>query len=233
MWALEQMYTTKATRYQVADIKRALYLRGDIQHLCLIVLNTEAGHHLELVDADNRSIGLRFEPDMVFDGSLLSLIWQNTYYGCTQVFNRDLFLLLRSKKPKEELITLCLHDSWASLSAAACGTIVFDPQSHIRYRRHGNNFTTFDRGKAVLWKKRFFRLLHRNKPNSTRTRAREAIRLYSEAVEKDPNRDLIEMIAGFSAFGNRIALIRNRKRFTAVTGESRARFVLKVITGLI
>ena len=52
MWALEQMYTTKATRYQVADIKRALYLRGDIQHLCLIVLNTEAGHHLELVDAD-------------------------------------------------------------------------------------------------------------------------------------------------------------------------------------
>ena len=52
MWALERLYTTKATRYKVADIKRALYLRGDILHLFLIVMNTERGHPLEIVKAD-------------------------------------------------------------------------------------------------------------------------------------------------------------------------------------
>ena len=200
-------------------------------------LNEERGcalyaSNLELVDAENHSIGMRFEPDMVFDGSLLSLICRNKCYGCTQVFNRDLFLFLRRRRPSELMLTMCLHDSWVSVSASIAGKIFFDTQSHIRYRRHETNYTKFDRSKAERWRERLSKLLHREKRNLRSRKAQDVIRQYPEYVESDPDRELICSLAQAAKIENRIALIKHRKRFM-VSGESQAWFILKTVVGWI
>lgn len=189
--------------------------------------------NLLCVDAEDRSIGLRFAPDVIFDGSLLSMICRSRCYGCTQVFNRELFLLLREKRPSTELMNARLHDSWVSASAAAEGKVFFDREPHIHYRRHGQNHTVFDKGKAARWEERLFKLLHREKRNPGSKMAREVLKHYKERVENDRDSVLICAMAEPKRLANRVELIRNRKRLVSYLGESETWFVMKVLAGLI
>ena len=202
-------------------------------------LSSESGcllyaSNLECVDTENHTIRMRFDPDMVFDDSLLSAICRSKCYGCTQVFNKELLLFLRRSRPAEQLMRTRLHDTWVAVSAAAAGKIIFDSESHIRYRRHGENYTKFDCGKAACWKISFSKLVFSWKRNPRSKTAREVIRHYRKYVDSDEDRDLIYALAFPSRIKNRAALIKNRKRFNAnLPGESDVRFVFKVIIGLV
>ncbi len=189
--------------------------------------------NLECVDAANNSIGMRFEPDMVFDDSLLSVICRGGCYGCTQVFNRELFVLLQCKKPSEQLLRTRLHDSWVCVSAAALGKIYFDTESHIRYRRHGENYTKFDASRAEIWKSRLLKLIYEEKRNPRSKTAREVVARYPVSVENDKDRELIYILAYPKRISNRVALIKHRAKFTSFSKESDAWFVFKVLVGLI
>ena len=189
--------------------------------------------NLECVDAENRSIGMRFQPDTAFDGSLLSVICRGRCYGCTEVFNRDLLLFQRQRLPSKEMLAIRLHDTWIAVSAAVAGRILYDNDSHIRYRRHNQNYTTFDRGTAYIWKQRLSKLFHREKRNSRSRTAQEVLQLYPESVQTDSDRDLICILAEPFHFAHRAALIKYRKHFLSVPGESETWFLLKVIAGLI
>lgn len=187
--------------------------------------------NLEKVDADNHSQGLIFDQGQSFDFSLLSTIRSNKCYGCTQVFTRELFQMLKARGEPEEVLRLRLHDSWLSVSAAAAGKILFDPKAHIRYRRHGGNYTSFDKGKAVLWKKRFYKIFHPGARNGGSKTALEVIRRYPEFVEKNADRELILALADPRKLRNRAFLIRNRKRFVCQPNESDFLFIVKVVAG--
>ncbi len=201
-------------------------------------LSSETGYmlyasNLECVDANNNSIGLRFEPDMVFDGTLLSTICRGGCYGCTQVFNKALFIILRSRRPPAQLLSGRLHDTWIAVSAAATGRIVFDTESHIRYRRHGKNYTALNPGRAEIWKSRFSKIIHTDKRNPRSRMAREVVRQYPEYVEDDKDKELIYILAYPRKFANRIALIKYREKFISYSVESDAWFIFKVLTGLV
>ncbi len=189
--------------------------------------------NLERVDADNHSQGLIFDKGQSFDHSLLFTICSSKCYGCTQVFSRELFQLVKERRVSDEMLRLRLHDSWISVSAAAAGKIIFDPNAHIRYRRHGDNYTSFDQGKAVLWKQRFHKLFHANEQRPRSKMALEVIRRYPEYVEKNPDKELILALAHPLTLRNRVFLIRNRKRFIAPPYESDFLYIIKAVAGWI
>ena len=189
--------------------------------------------NLECVDADNNSIGLQFEPGMVFDEALLSVICRGVYYGCTQVFSKALFLILQDKRPSERQLRERLHDNWVAVSAAATGRIFYDPEAHIRYRRHENNYTKLNPDTSEIWASRFLKLVHRDKRNPRSRTAREVVRQYPESVENDKDRDLICFLANPRKLTNRIALIKHREKFKSFSAESDAWFIFKVLAGLI
>ncbi len=189
--------------------------------------------NLLCVDAENHELAPRFAPGETVSASLLSEINQNKCYGCTQVFNRELFLLLRGRKPSEELLRLRLHDTWAAVSAAAAGKIIYDRRPHIRYRRHSGNYSNFNIGKAALWKSWFCKLFHPALRNLRSKTAREVIRQYPDCVKNDPDRELIDALADPASLANKAVLIRHRKRFADITNESKLLFTVRIIAGLI
>lgn len=57
-------------------------------------------------------------------------------FGCTQVFNHALKELLKnSKKPNQQP----MHDIWTAMLCSLYGQIIYDENSYIHYRQHGNN----------------------------------------------------------------------------------------------
>lgn len=56
--------------------------------------------------------------------------------GCTMIFNKVLWHILKSARPEYVL----MHDAWAhKVCLALEGKVIFDPDVHILYRQHGNN----------------------------------------------------------------------------------------------
>lgn len=56
--------------------------------------------------------------------------------GCTMVFNKKLFEIVREKHPTY----ISMHDSWLhKVCLISSGNICFDEDIHILYRQHGNN----------------------------------------------------------------------------------------------
>ena len=189
--------------------------------------------NLECVDANNNSIGMLYGSDMLRDWSLFSVILSGRCYGCTQVFNRELLLVVRSRQPSNRFLKTRLHDTWVSVSAAATGKIIFDMESHIRYRRHGNNYSTINSERVDVWKSRFSKLIHEEKRNPRSKTASEVVKIYPEYVKKDRDRDMIYILADPWKISNRIVLIKNRDKFISLTTESDAWFITKVIAGLV
>jgi rhamnosyltransferase len=67
-------------------------------------------------------------------GDLLRrLLVQNFVTGCTAVLNRP---LLRAVLPIPRVV---MHDWWLAQCAAALGSLVFLPETTVRYRQHGAN----------------------------------------------------------------------------------------------
>lgn len=60
---------------------------------------------------------------------------ENICMGCTQVFNRRLYQLVRGHLPDTDV----MHDWWMYLSASYFGRVIYDTKPKILYRQHGNN----------------------------------------------------------------------------------------------
>ncbi len=60
---------------------------------------------------------------------------ENINTGCTCLFNKELLELVKGHIPEFTV----MHDWWLYLSASALGRVIYDEESHIYYRQHGNN----------------------------------------------------------------------------------------------
>jgi glycosyltransferase involved in cell wall biosynthesis len=95
--------------------------------------------------ADDLSvIGVPFQND---DARLQHLLFENIAYGCTTVINRAARELIVARLPDPAAIVM--HDWWAAMAVAACGTVRYDPQPRILYRQHGANAYGADVNLAV------------------------------------------------------------------------------------
>ena len=63
------------------------------------------------------------------------LLLENICTGCTSVFDKEFALHLSKHYPE----AIYLHDYWLMLVAAFSSSFVYDTNSHILYRQHGNN----------------------------------------------------------------------------------------------
>lgn len=58
------------------------------------------------------------------------------YFGNTIVFNRKAYFVI---KEYQQVGVHTQHDRWISLVISLCGQIIFDNESHLKYRQHSNN----------------------------------------------------------------------------------------------
>lgn len=74
---------------------------------------------------------------------------ENISYGCTLVFNKKLKNIAVAKIP--DYIS---HDGWINLIGLFFGIGIYDNESYIYYRQHGNNLIGGNRSFIAVWKKR-------------------------------------------------------------------------------
>lgn len=80
--------------------------------------------------------------------SPLKIIFYNQIPGCTMGFNDSLMRILKDV----HISNVMMHDSMVLSLCAACGKIVFDRQSMIKHRIHGDNVVG-EGHKKIIWNK--------------------------------------------------------------------------------
>lgn len=80
--------------------------------------------------------------------SPLRIIFYNQIPGCVMGFNWALMALMKQM----DLQNVMMHDSMALALAAACGKVIYDPQSRISHRIHASNVVGHGHKKIVLHK---------------------------------------------------------------------------------
>ena len=107
--------------------------------------------NLTPVDGSGEIIQAKLLPSKIVTKYREVIIRSPHIFGCTMVFNRAMRdYILQRPLPRHAL----MHDMWVVLIAAALGTIVYDENSYIRYRQHGNNCIGASIGQKEKWKKR-------------------------------------------------------------------------------
>lgn len=96
--------------------------------------------------------------------------------GCTVVFNRALMNFLKKHNPK----ILVMHDAWVrDVCVAIDGKIIYDTNSYIGYRQHGNNVVGGSKGMISIIKRR--------------------INYYRKRPRKLQKRTVLELLEGYEA----------------------------------
>lgn len=122
--------------------------------------------------------------------------------GCTEVFN------IQAKKLLEKHLSVnCLmHDNWLFLICNFFGQVIYDHDSYINYRQHGNNVIGNSVSKMKLLKQRIIRLFD----YSQQPRYKNAVLLYNEfrdLLEEDDKYRLIKIVDYKKSFLNRLKLL--------------------------
>jgi len=97
---------------------------------------------------------------------------ENICTGCTCVINQALLTELCKHIPNN----MIMHDWWIYLTASALGKVIYDNQSYILYRQHGNNVY----GTIIKRKRLFFHRI--NELRKKRGKVYEQIRIFKQNV---------------------------------------------------
>jgi len=184
-----------------------------------------------LIDRFGRKMGARYESAPSVDYH--QILCNNMLSGCTMVFNRALFSLLRDEKrrPSQRLLKNRIHDVWVAMAAAVSGSVIFDEDSHILYRQHENNVV--GAGKKGIGDRiqEIRRKMTDSEQRQGRSRlAREICSSFPEFINGE-KRDL--KVYGFytNSISYKRKLLRDRKIRTH-SHETIIGFAVKVIFGL-
>lgn len=101
--------------------------------------------------------------------------------GCTLVFNKSLYTLLKQHKP----LYIEAHDSWVYIVAIYLGKVILDSNAYILYRQHDSNQI----GAKKSFKDRLIRgynnLIRTKKNKSKREAAEEFLRVYNSYLSEE------------------------------------------------
>lgn len=140
------------------------------------------------------------QPELIYS------VFNNEYSGCTMVFNKRLFEKLYQFYKYLANRDTILQDVAAVLVAQITGTIVYDSEPHMDFRRHGDNCTEAklystmqvkDRIKQL--KRKFFTLkkLNKNVRGRVRLRCKYLLECFSEEIS-DNNREQLRYFAEYA-----------------------------------
>lgn len=151
---------------------------------------------------------------------------ENMCTGCTCVINNSLLKLLQGKQPEFTI----MHDFWIYFIGTCFGKVIYDEQSYILYRQHGNN----ELGAASsLWDNYKRRIKNFKKHRGQLTKqAEELLRLYGKQMSKE-NRELAELlIKAKQSYSARKALLKDGTVFRQRKSDDRLMKIL-ILFGLI
>ena len=137
---------------------------------------------LEFVNENLRHLGYSIIPTTSgFHNALV----QNQATGCTVVINTSARNCIVDRLPSWSL----MHDWWCYLVVSAFGTVVYDDESFIRYRKHGNNVTPSTPNFAIELYARTRRFLGEgNIPEKVTDQAREFLNLFGSQLSPEKRR---------------------------------------------
>ncbi len=125
---------------------------------------------------------LNYTDSYVRDVSLGAALLKSVASGCTMIFNAELFAELQSYHP----INISMHDAWVYRVATALGQVVYDSNSYILYRQHGNNTVGAElMNRQQRWIHRLSHLRSRKKNLWYSNLAKELIKGYANKLEPD------------------------------------------------
>ncbi len=92
-----------------------------------------------LVDSNGEQYDIRYHSEPAH--GYRNIICTNKLAGCTFVWNNALQKIVAEKRyrPDESFFKIRIHDVWVILIAAITGTVIYDPDSYIKYRIHSAN----------------------------------------------------------------------------------------------
>ncbi len=143
-----------------------------------------------LVDAELRPLPLRRDAKERMLDFASALIKSNST-GCTMLFTRALLLKINRSEPDTEKITM--HDEWIHKGCLAIGgRLIFDEDTPILYRQHGNNAVGCQSSGGAVLKRYLHSLLHPDRIHSEM--AGELLRAFSRDMSP-LKRELSEEVA--------------------------------------
>lgn len=91
--------------------------------------------NLTAVDEKKQIIKHKILPEK-FSLEYKDLLIKSQYlFGCTMVFNKSMRNFIKKQNPEQPM----MHDIWIALMATLKGKLIYDNNSYIYYRQHGNN----------------------------------------------------------------------------------------------
>lgn len=201
-------------------LEKAIGCIKDERDICLYASNQI------VVDSKLENKHLRFSkcPGINFG----EIIRGNVISGCTFVFNEKLFNFLKDEKhrPSNDLLQKRIHDVWVAEIAALFGKIVYDNDSYILYRQHGNNvvgameFSVFEKAKRRI--KKLFRSLENGK-----FLCEELKRLFFDRLPSEKLNAINTYILYKGSILNKLELI-SLKDYFKHKEESKLEYILKI-----
>ena len=181
-----------------------------------------------LVDKYGEKLGIRYKK--VPDLSYAEILVHNHATGCTMVWNKQLHCILKSKKPSRMLLENRIHDVWVAMVASVCGKIIYDENSYILYRQHGNNVVGAKKDNAYdMLKNQIKKIRKRYLRNGRSLLAEEMLKLFPKECKE---KLLLRLAADSKSVNGKIRLLQKKGEFTKHSGENSIAFVIKVIVGL-
>lgn len=163
---------------------------------------------------------------------LVRVLFSNSISGCTMLMNNSLASVLSSpeNRPRPNVLSLRMHDTWVLLVAILTGNVVYDDEGHILYRIHENNMvgvrsdnaSCLDRILSSLKNNGIF-----NKTNYRRLYARELLKCRFTMRKED--KEVLRRISDYQvSLRDKMTLLKD-KAILERSGESRLSYIGKIL----
>ncbi len=120
------------------------------------------GANQDCVDANLKFVKLHFKKNLSDWLCIEREIFQNLIAGCTMVFNKSFYNLLKMDSIFKPISYSRMHDVWLMFMALLYGKFIYDHRPCMAYRRHGNNASDgaiVPEHRILFWTINFFRMI--------------------------------------------------------------------------
>lgn len=177
---------------------------------------------VNVVDKDLKFISkLEFKMNFTLETSFI----QNPVIGCTMVLNNNLKEIVTSIETKGEIE---MHDSWIYRVAHCTNSeIIYDSNSYIKYRQHGNNVVGLNNNKKFLKRVYIFLSRKKRKIGNVAKNILENCKQYLDEDKKQSLQQLVNLAENHN-LKNKIKILSN-KNFKSTNIKQNIKFKYDVL----
>lgn len=195
---------------------------------CIKHLDSEIALYCSNFFCFKNGINLGLGREISLRPSVKKCLVRNLGLGCSEVMNKNLFMIIAREKPNIEIA----HDEWVYLVANLCGTVFLDEESHILYRQHANNQVGLKRGFFNIWQRRLKTLGKSLKTHPKEVAAHELLRIHGHIMKPDAYEAVMKIANYRTSIFSRFQLLKDRD-YTFNKRDSDFWLKLKILFGIL